>query len=56
MEFLHADEFKDKYKSQETALPAVYKRGVNGNLEIMIDASAINKCKSLDDLIRHLKF
>lgn len=55
MEFLHADEFKDKYDFQETELPAVYKQDANGDLEIMIDAFAINKCKSLDDLIGHFK-
>lgn len=56
MEFLHADEFKDKYNLQEVALPAIYKQDGDGNLEIMIDAPAINNCESLDDLIRHFKF
>lgn len=56
MEFLHANEFKDKYDFQETTLPAVYKQDEDGNLEIMIDAPTINKCKSVDDLILHFKF
>lgn len=56
MEFLHADEFKEKYNLQETALPAVFKQNGDGNLEIMIDAPAINKCQSVDDLIQHFKF
>lgn len=51
-EFLHADEFKNKYDFQETALPAVYKQHKDGNLEILIDAPTINQCKSVDDLIR----
>lgn len=55
-EFLHADEFKNKYNLEETALPVIYRQGANGNLEIMMDAPAINQCQSLDDLIRHFKF
>lgn len=50
-EFLHADEFKDKYSLQEIALPAVFKKDCAGDLEIMIDAPTINNCKSIDDLI-----
>lgn len=56
MEFLHADEFKDKYDFQETALPAVYKLDGDGKLEITIDAHTINQCRSIDDLILHFKF
>lgn len=50
-EFLHADEFKEKYNIREAELPAVYKQNGNGDPEIFIAASAINKCKSIDDLI-----
>lgn len=53
-EFLHADEFRDKYNIRETELPAVYKQNGNDNPEILIGASAINKCKSIDDLIDSL--
>lgn len=56
MEFLHADEFKNKYSSQETRLPAVFKQDAEGNLAVMIDAAAINQCQSIDDLMRHFKF
>ena len=50
-EFLHADEFKNKYNIRETKLPAVYKQNGDGDLEILVDAPAINKCQSIDDLI-----
>lgn len=54
-EFLHADEFKDKYNIRETELPAVYKQNGDGDLEIFIDSSMINKCQSINDLILHFK-
>ena len=50
-EFLHADEFKRRYNIRETELPAVYKQNGDGDLEIFMNPSAINKCKSIDDLI-----
>lgn len=52
MEFLHADEFKEKYNVQEIALPAVFKKDDKNNLEIKIDASTINNCKSIEDLVK----
>lgn len=55
-EFLHADEFKEKYDLKDVTLPAVYKQTAENNLEILIDTSTINKCKSIDDLILHFKF
>lgn len=54
-EFLHADEFKDKYNFKETALPVVFKK-VGPDLEIIIDAVEINKCQTIDDLILLFKF
>lgn len=50
-EFLHADEFKEKFNLQEVALPVVYRQDDNGNLEIIINALEINKCRTIDDLI-----
>lgn len=50
-EFLHADEFKEKFNLQEVALPAVYRQDDDGNIEIIINALEINKCRTIDDLI-----
>ncbi|MET0754384.1 MAG: hypothetical protein ABWZ66_13460 [Pyrinomonadaceae bacterium] len=48
-EFLHADEFKAKYKIERAELPAVF-RHQNGKVEEIIDAVAINDCRNIDDL------
>jgi hypothetical protein len=48
-EFLHADEFKAKYKIADAELPAVF-RHQNGEVEEVIDAVAINDCRNIDDL------
>lgn len=50
-EFLHADEFKEKFNLQEVALPAVYRQDDDGNIEIIINALEIKKCRTIDDLI-----
>ncbi|MBL4902604.1 MAG: hypothetical protein JKY62_08120 [Desulfocapsa sp.] len=48
LEFLHKDEFKDKYKT-EVELPAIFLKSGN-DLNLSIDAEAINKCKEIDEL------
>jgi hypothetical protein len=51
LEFLHRDEFIEKYGLPEQALPAVFlKKGED--LELWITADEINRCGSVDDLKR----
>ena len=49
VEFLHADELKTRYGIENPALPAVYKKS-GERLEILLDASAINSCRSVEEL------
>ncbi len=50
VEFLHADEFKAKYRTGGTEkLPAVFKKE-NGKIELAINSNAINACRNVDDL------
>jgi hypothetical protein len=53
LEFLHADEFKVKYQFKRVELPAIFKEE-NDSLILLIDATAINQCKSIEDLKRRL--
>lgn len=55
LEFLHADEFKAKYRSEKLELPAIFKED-NGSLILIVDAMTINGCNSIDDLKQYLKF
>ncbi len=49
-EFLHADEFKTRYPSENARrLPAVFRRE-NNELELMISADEINSCRTARDL------
>lgn len=50
-EFLHADELKAEYKIKAADLPAVYAKENNG-LKMIIDATTINACRTIDDLKR----
>ena len=49
LEFLHADEFKEKYKLEKVNLPAIYAEE-NGALREVADAGQINQSKNIDDL------
>jgi len=49
LEFLHADEFKKKYKLEKVNLPAIYAEE-NGALREVADAGQINQSKTIDDL------
>jgi hypothetical protein len=49
LEFLHADELKKLNGVSEIALPAVFSR-VGDRLELLVDAEAINRCRTLEDL------
>jgi hypothetical protein len=51
LEFLHSDELRHLYGMEGTALPAVFKKE-QGDLEHWIDAAAINRCESIEDLKR----
>ena len=51
-EFWHADELRSRYGAGEgLALPAVLGRR-GASLEVLLDAAAINSCRTLDDLKR----
>lgn len=50
-DFLHADEFKTKFKIDSVELPAVFKID-GGALEAVIEAKEINQCRNIDDLKR----
>jgi hypothetical protein len=49
MEFLHADELKARYGISGAALPAVYRKEAE-SLKLLIDADAINACRTIADL------
>jgi hypothetical protein len=51
LEFLHADELRSRYGMTGLALPAILrKRGAS--LEELVDAVAVNSCRTLDELKR----
>jgi hypothetical protein len=51
LEFLHADELRERYGLAELPLPSILrKRGAS--LEELMDADAINSCRTLDELKR----
>lgn len=49
IEFLHKDEFLEKYKSHFTEFPLILKKAA-GSLDVLMSADDINMCKSLEDL------
>lgn len=49
LEFLHADELKERYGVAEVPLPAVFKKE-DGGLKLLIAAAAINACSTLEEL------
>lgn len=53
LEFLHADEFRTKYKVEEVELPAIFKEE-NGSLILTVNAAVINDCQTIDDLKHRL--
>ena len=48
LEFLHKDEFKEKYGTK-VELPAIFLKSGN-DLNLIIDAESINKCKDIAEL------
>lgn len=49
LEFLHADELKERYGLAGVPLPAIFTRD-GERLEVLAGADAINACRTLDDL------
>jgi len=49
LEFLHADEFKSRYKPEKVSLPAIFIEE-NDALRQIADAGQINKSKTIADL------
>jgi len=49
MEFLHKDEYKEKYKNSDIKFPALLS-DQDGELVLLINADALNQCNSLDEL------
>lgn len=54
LEFLHADQFREKYALEKIELPAIFKTE-NNQLILTIGAAEINRCRSLDDLKNKLR-
>ena len=48
-EFLHRDEFRQRYPNSDIAFPAVL-RDVDGQLDICLDAATLNNCEGLTEL------
>ena len=51
LEFLHADELRERYGVAGVPLPAIFRQGGEG-VEVLIDAESINACRTLGDLER----
>lgn len=51
LEFLHADELKRKYHIENVELPAVFVKEID-ELEMLIDSTEINSCRTIGDLKR----
>ena len=51
LEFLHADELRERYGVAGVPLPAIFRRGGEG-VEVLIDAESINACRTLGELER----
>lgn len=54
LEFLHADELRQRYSITNVPLPAVFQKE-GERLELLLDADAINKCRTLEDLQRLIR-
>lgn len=54
LEFLHADELKKRYGVSDIPLPAIFKKK-GGSMKLLIGASEIDSCRTIDDLKRLVK-
>ncbi|HFD32570.1 MAG TPA: hypothetical protein ENJ28_07715 [Gammaproteobacteria bacterium] len=50
LEFLHRDELEQQYGKQNVALPAIFFKDPNKNLQLAVPAEAINQCDSMEQL------
>ena len=48
-EFLHRDEFLNKYSSEEKNFPVIFEL-IDGELKVRLSSKQINDCKSMDNL------
>jgi hypothetical protein len=51
VEFLHADELKERYGVEGVPLPVIFRKGDEG-LETLVDAKSIDSCQSIAELKR----
>lgn len=49
VEFLHADELRNRYSVTDIPLPAIFTKQVD-QLTVLIPADAINSCLTIDEL------
>jgi hypothetical protein len=49
VEFLHANELRDRYSVKDVPLPAIFQKH-DGRLTLLIAADAINRCQTIEDL------
>jgi hypothetical protein len=52
-EFLHRDQLAREYRMENVELPAVFRKRGKA-LDLLVDAEAINRCESIEDLKRVL--
>ena len=50
VEFLHRDELREHLGLEEVPLPAIFRRGPEGDLEVWLDAATLNGCSSMENL------
>ena len=54
VEFLHRDEFEEKYPHEDAEFPSAY-LSKGGELELFISVEEMNSAKTLDELIKMVK-
>ncbi len=50
LEFLHRDEFRRRYGMTNAALPAIFRKTEDGQMDVRIDAATINDATSIEEL------
>ena len=50
-EFLHQDEFNQRYPTQQHSFPAAFRSTGNGELELLMTSTEIDECRDLSALI-----
>ena len=50
VEFLHRDELRERLGLEVVPLPAIFRRGPEGGLEVWLDAATLNGCSSMESL------